>query len=315
MVLDKFLFDNISDFEKLISLKVEKSVSLEFLEKSKVSETQSFGQKISILVSSMANTVGGIVFLGLKTSKKRVVSLENLENVITLDWLNYIIQQNISPDIENVDVKEFVAENVKIIIIKIPKSKQAPHIAFDSRFYARNNSNTILLQEHEIRNLYTKNSNPELEFVGITNTNGTPTNKLGKIDFITFYPKFLIRNIGEKIERVFKIELSMPTSLHDSNYFALQNYFTRFDEDMIVFTINSRNPIFQNEIYTIAEAKLTVNIDNFYDFETGFINIKLFYSKGVRSSKINLVNSLVYNGQKLSIEQFVNNDKQIFIAN
>ena len=188
-------------------------------------------------------------------------------------------------------------------------------MANDNKYYCRNLTNTILLQEHEIRNLYTKNSRPELEFVGVTNTNGNPTNKLGKLDFITFFPKFLIKNSGEQVEDVYKIEISIPSSLHDVNYIAMQNYFTRYDDEMIVFSIKNNNPIFQNEIYTIAEAKIIVNSKNYVDFENGVIEIKLFYSKGVKTTQLDLKTTLTYNKQQLQIEQFVITNEELFLNN
>ena len=315
MIFSNFLFNNISDFNKLIELKAERSINIEFIDSSKISDSKSFEQKITRLVSSMANTIGGIVVLGIKAKRKRAFELENIGDDFSLEWLKFILEKNILPAINNLKIIEFKDENHRIITIKIPRSQKAPHMADDNKYYSRNIINTVLLQEHEIRNLYTKNSKPELEFIGVTNTNGTPTNKLGQIDFITFFPKFLIKNSGEQVEDIYKIEIALPASLHDLNYTAMQNYFTRYDDDMIIFSFTGKNPLFQNEIYTIAEAKLIVNAENFEDFENGIVEIKLFYSKGVKTTQLNLQSTLIYNKQQLQIEQFVGGNGQLIISN
>ncbi len=314
MILSNFSFNNISDFNKLIELKAERAINIEFIDSSKISSSKNFEQKITRLVGSMANTIGGIVFLGIKTKRKKASELECIGGNFSLEWLKFILEKNILPNIENINIIEFSDETHRIITIKIPRSQKAPHMADDNKYYSRNNTNTILLQEHEIRNLYTKNSKPELEFIGVTNTNGAPTNKLGQIDFITFFPKFLIKNSGEQVEDIYKLEIGLPASLHDVNYIAMQNYFTRYDDDMIIFSFTGKSPLFQNEIYTIAEAKLIVNANNFNDFENGIIEIKLFYSKGVKITQLNLMSTLIYNKQQLHIEQFTGQDKQ-FITN
>jgi len=315
MIFSNFLFNNISDFNKLIELKAERAINIEFIDSVKVSVSNNFEQKITRLVSSMANTIGGVVFLGIKTKRKRAIELENINNTFSFEWLKFILEKNILPTIENLKITEFNDGNYRIITIKVPRSQKAPHMANDNKYYSRNIINTVLLQEHEIRNLYTRNSKPELEFIGVTNTNGTPTNKLGQIDFITFCPKFLIKNSGEQVEDIYKIEIALPSSLHDVNYIAMQNYFTRYDDDMIVFSFVGKNPLFQNEIYTIAEAKLIVNANNFDDFENGIVEIKLFYSKGVKATQLNLKSTLIYNKQQLQIEQFVGGNGQLIISN
>lgn len=315
MIFSNFLFDNINDFNKLIDLKAERAINIEFIDSSKLLENKSFEQKITRIVSSMANTIGGVVFLGVKTKRKRAFELQDISGNISLEWIRFILEKNILPKIEELNVFEFTDNNAKIIVIKIPKSQKAPHMADDNKYYSRNIVNTVLLQEHEIRNLYTKNSKPELEFVGVTNTNGTPTNKLGQISFITFFPKFLIKNSGEQVEDVYKIEISIPASLHDVNYIAMQKYFTRFDEDMVVFSITGKNPLFQNEIYTVAEAKLVVNSENYAAFENGIVQIKLFYSKGVKATQLNLKSTLAYNKQQLQIQQFTKPNNHLIISN
>jgi len=315
MIFSNFLFNNISDFNKLIELKAERAINIEFIDSAKISDSKSFEQKITRLVSSMANTIGGVIFLGIKAKRKRAFELKNIGNTFSLEWLQFILEKNILPTIDDLKITEFKNENYRIITIKIPRSQKAPHMADDNKYYSRNVTNTVLLQEHEIRNLYTKNSKPELEFIGVTNTNGTPTNKLGQIDFITFFPKFLIKNSGEQVEDIYKIEIALPSSLHDVNYIAMQNYFTRYDDDMIIFSFTGKSPLFQNEIYTIAEAKLIVNSDNFDDFENGIIEIKLYYSKGVKTTQLNLKSTLVYNKEQLQIEQFVGGNGQLIISN
>jgi len=78
---------------------------------------------------------------------------------------------------------------------------------------------------------------------------------------------------------------------------------------MTVFSITAKSPIFQNEIFTIAEAKLTLNEENYNIFENSNIEIKLFYSQGTKSALIDLKNTLLYNRQFVELSHFKKTNK------
>ena len=298
-------YDNISDFEELIKCKVQKSNNIDFFDSSKISTKVSFENKLIATICGIANTIGGILFLGIKSQRKKATAISFIkDNNFTKKYLSHLISLNIKPYPDNIEIIEFTAQEGKLFAIKINKSTKAPFLSNDYRYYTRYAEKTVLMEENQIRNLFTLNSKPELDFVGLINTSGVPTLNDGKIVRINFYPKFLIKNTGSHIERFYKIEIGIPTELHDVNFSVLHDYFSRYEDNRTIFSIKAKSPIFQNEIYTIAEAKLVVNSENYHIFENSSIYIKLFYSQGTKQSIIDLKNTFLYNKKIIEPEHF-----------
>lgn len=298
-------YDNINDFEDLILYKVSRDINIEFFNSSKVKNTTSFENNIIINTSAFSNSIGGLIVLGIKAVRKKAHDIDYItDKNITKKYIENLLSFNIKPSIESIEVCEYKTENGSLFAIKIPRSKLAPHISSDYRYYSRQSDKTVLMPEHEIRNLFSKNIKPELDFVGVVNTGGVPTLSDGKADRMNFFPKFLIKNSGGAIERFYKLEIAIPSALHDISFSVLHDYFSRYDEDMIIFSIKGKSPLFQNEIFTIAEAKLTVDSSNYHVFENSSIEIKLFYSQGSKSSLIDLKNTFLYNRRLVELAQF-----------
>jgi len=297
-------FNNIHDFEDLIYFKISRDINIEFFNASKVKVNQSFENRFVSTVAAFSNTIGGIVFLGFQTVRKKVKSFDYIkDNEITKKYLKNIISFNIKPFLD-VEINEFKSKDGSLFAVKVRRSDFAPHMANDFKYYTRQADKTALMPEHEIRNLFTKNNKPELDFVGIINTGGIPTLSEGMIERMNFFPKFLIKNSGAVIERFYKVEIYIPTALHDVSFFVLHDYFSHYDEEMTVFSISAKNPIFQNEIFTIAEAKITLTEENYHLFENSNIKIKLFYSQGTKSALIDLKSTLLYNRKFIEFSHF-----------
>jgi len=266
-------------------------------------------QWLSCYISAFANSNGGTVIFGIKTERGRAfeIDLVNFKNVSSF-WLKTLLENEISPIIENLDVYE-VADNNNVesgfIVVKIPKSPHRPHMASDNRFYQRVGNKTEMMQEQRVRELYNLASVSEMEFVGIINTQGVPTLENSRIVNMNFYPKFLVRNAGSSIEKYFKFELWLPSDLHDTSFLPLQNYFNRLEEKFSVFSVPNRQPVFQNEICNILEAKLFVNNENIQSFNKGEMLIKLFYSRGIKEFNYNLQETFTYENKFLSVSDFV----------
>jgi len=297
-------FNNITDYEDLIIYKVSRDINIEFFNASKVKANQNFENKFITTVAAFSNTIGGIIFLGIHAVRKKAKTIDYITDTnITKKYLQNLISFNIKPFLD-VDINEFKTNNGSLFAIKVKPSDSAPHMANDFKYYSRQADKTALMPEHEIRNLFSKNNKPELDFVGIINTGGVPTLSDGMVERMNFFPKFLIKNSGAVIERFYKVEISIPTALHDVSFFVLHDYFSRYDEEMTIFSIPAKSPIFQNEIFTIAEAKLSLTEENYHVFENSNIEIKLFYSRGTKSALIDLKNTLLYNRQVVELSHF-----------
>jgi hypothetical protein len=127
----------------------------------------------------------------------------------------------------------------------------------------------------------------------------------GKYSEINFYPKFLIRNISSAIEHTYKFELYIPSALHDPSFSPLQYNFSKHDGIYSVFGISNKSPLFQEELATIIEAKLTVNRDNFHVYENENIIIKLYYSSGIRKHEYRIRDTFRFRQIELKKDNFI----------
>ncbi|MBN2682305.1 MAG: ATP-binding protein [Bacteroidales bacterium] len=300
------------DIDLLLLNKAEESLWLEFVTGKDLNpDSEASINKISILVSAMANTGGGWIIYGIDTRKRRAFSYSFVDgNKVSKIWLKGILESRISRNIKNLRVEQVFFERKpekSIILIKIPQSPDAPHMNWDYKFYKRSAFKEIVMEENEIRAAYLKTNVTEVEFFGIINTNGVPILSEGKIVSISFFPKFLVRNISKNIERNYKMEISIPSEIYDKSFTGIQEYFVRNEGSNNVFSVPNKNPLFQEELATVLEAKLTVNLDSFQDFANGEIRVKLFYSNGIKEHTISLSDSFRYKNRRISIEEFSRN--------
>jgi hypothetical protein len=302
MFLFEYKFDNLQDFDKMLTARMSKSNNIDCFSVTKT-ENKSFAQQFLKTVTAMANSSKSILFLGIKCKQGKISNLENLPGNLSKEYIHSIINANISP-LPDYEIIEFSNEDIRIIALRI-KDTHSPHQFSDGRFYIRKNSKNQIMTEAELRYLFFQKSKPQVEFVGITNTSGIPSYKNGKIEQVVFFPKFIIRNAGNAVENIYKVNISIPTSIIDTGFLALQNYFSHFDENNTIFSIPAKSPLFQNELSIIAEAKLIVTNNNFQDFFNGQIKITIYYSQSANENIIKTFHTFTYNKKTLNINDFL----------
>lgn len=264
---------------------------------------------LSKYISAFANTRGGTVIFGIKKGRGRASEICGVDlSKVTAFWLETLLHNEISPAIEKLEVYEIPFANNSsngLLVVTIPKSTLRPHMASDKRFYHRVGLREEVMDENRVRELYNLVSVPDMEFVGIINTNGVPTLENGQFINVNFYPKFLVRNSGSAVEKIFKFELWLLSELHDASFSPLQNYFNRLEGRYSVFSVPSRQPVFQGEICNILEAKLFVNHENIASFLESEMIIKLYYSRGIKEFTYKLTETFTYENKCLSVPDFV----------
>ena len=263
---------------------------------------------LSKCISAQANSGGGTLFFGIKPYRGRALEIIPVDfNIIPLNWLENILRFEIFPSINKLDIYSIsINDNDQegIIVINVPDSLLRPHMASDYRYYQKTGRNEELMAEHRVRELYNKAALPQMEFLGILNTNGVSTLENGKLSTVTFYPKFLIRNSGNGIEKNLKFELWIPTVFHDPNFSSLQNHFSRLEGSYTVFTFPNRTAIFQDEICTIAEAKLVVDSDYFAEFKEGKMLLRIYHSSGMKELDFMLIETFTIENKVLEENHF-----------
>lgn len=264
--------------------------------------------KMAKIICALANSGGGDIIYGISVKRGRANSFEPVISFNRSDdWLINEIQSQIDKPIKDIkiDTLEFNEnDKSKIIHLSVPANNDQPHMFFDSRYYKWQKNKVVLLDEAEVRMLYGKLSACELEFLGIYNTNGLPLLSAGKYSSMSFYPKLLIRNAGNIVEKDYKIEISFPAKLYEESFQPLQSLFIRHDGAYVVFGNKGNHPLFQQEIATMIEAKIAVTLENVDVFLSEYLNVVLYYSNGIKKHSLKLSDTLTYNGRMLRKEEF-----------
>lgn len=255
-------------------------------------------------INAIANQGGGTLVLGLQTFRHRAQKIIGIDINERMEfWLKTLIKTKISPVIENLAVYTLNVNNKNVLIISV-ESTDVPYMVLNDGYYGWSDLKPRKLHEQEIRQLYQNSHKPQLEYVGVMNTQGVALLENGVPFSIQFYPKFLIRNAGTSPEKDYKVELWFPSSLTDANFSPLQQYFHRLDGVYSVFSIPGKTTLFQDEVYTIAEAKLVLHHENIDDFLNYDFLIYLFYSKGKKTYHFKLSETFNYQKQKIADAYF-----------
>ncbi|MDR2010066.1 MAG: ATP-binding protein [Bacteroidales bacterium] len=295
-------------YKDLIANNTRMHNSLLFFKGNEIDLSSAAMAKLAKNICAVSNSGGGELIYGILQKQGRAESFDPVRNFNkNTEWLFHEIQSQIDKPVK--DLKIFtipVDGESKIIHFSIPANNDQPHMFADNKYYKWQNKKPVVLDETEVRMLYGKLSICELEFLGIYNTNGIPVLSGGKFSSMSFYPKILIRNAGNIVEKEYKTEISFPAKLYEENFQPLQSLFIRHDGSYAVFGQKGNHPLFQQEISTMIEAKIAVNVENIDIFLKENINITLYFSNGIKKHSLKLSDTLTYNGKKLKKEDFSN---------
>ncbi|MDR3695675.1 ATP-binding protein [Mucilaginibacter sp.] len=157
--------------EYLISIiqdRIEESINLEFKGAGALERQDNKVKEISKDISAFANSAGGIIIYGLKEdniNKHLASSIEPIERkLISKEWLEQIIQSNIQPRIEDIQIYpiEIDGDVEKVVyLINVGKSSTA-HQANDHKYYRRYNFISVPMNDYEVRDVFNRPKHPKL---------------------------------------------------------------------------------------------------------------------------------------------------------
>jgi hypothetical protein len=304
-----FSIETHEDIQKIISLNVKEDLHIAFKSwKDFDIHSAKKSEQLTLLCSSFANTIGGHIFFGIDVKRHKAVGLlPGSLSIESKEQLEYFLQSNICPAIENLAIKQIYIDgdlSKTILVIHVPNSDLAPHMAQDKRYYKRSDLKEVIMQEHEVRELYQRSKKAEIDIYAILNTNGIPTLEGGKYQKVNFYPRFLIKNVSSVIEHHYKMELYIPSGLYNPNFSVLQQHFARLEDHYSVFSIANNSPLFQHELATVLDANIIIDADNYKLFAQSDIIIKLYYSNGIKTKYYRLLDIFLYQNKQLRNEDF-----------
>lgn len=150
------------DIKLFISQQIEENKNLDYKEIQIFDNTD----KLSVIISSFANTEGGSLILGISENEiqdekgniVRIYPKEPTWGNLSLDKesLENKIISKISPPIDGLEIQPVRNDknDKNIFLIDVPKSANAPHMSFDNRYHGRLNFRTIPLEHHQVSSLF-----------------------------------------------------------------------------------------------------------------------------------------------------------------
>ena len=145
--------------EALIENEVRESKSIEYKQEPP-GKADSDVVPFLATVSSLANTAGGDLLLGVKANKGVPVELSGIQ-IGDVDReklrLEHMLLNGVEPRLPGVDIQVIeVAEDTYVLVIRVAGSWSAPHrVAKNSKFYARNSAGRYELDVGELRDAFT----------------------------------------------------------------------------------------------------------------------------------------------------------------
>ena len=279
---------NIDDITALIDNEAEESVYLDFKAAGSLSKDDKKKAEIAKDVSAFANSDGGIIVYGIEEQEHKAHALSYIDgNTYTKEWLEQVIQDNIQRRIEGLEIFP-IRDNgditKSIYIVKIPRSSNTPHMSADKCYYKRNNFRSVKMEEYEVRDLFYRESTPNLKINGYNFYQSDESD-----DYITFGFIAQVWNDSNTIATLYKLNCYIENYNGFNNLSWAQNM-TEMDYSILdgprlkVFQLG-KYPLFPNEAIDMLRFKLEIKIE---DVEA-FINnatIELLLMFGNKTDKL-----------------------------
>ncbi|MBN8693062.1 MAG: ATP-binding protein [Bacteroidetes bacterium] len=291
----------IADIQSLIDNSIEESINLDFKAADALQNTDGKKKEVGKDISALANSDGGIIVYGLSEQGHVAHALSYINgNIFTKEWLEQVINTNIHRRISDIKIfpirnNENIAES--IYVVRVPASKNAPHMMKDNRFYRRFNFESVPMEEYEVRWLYNQKEKTDLEILDPIITGGGRAGELNSLTFIDFHVSFQVKNISNAIEDKFKAELKVPILVYlsaENNPNLGAN--TRRDGDFMICSIPSTSSLFQDDQTTCCQLNVRIRNHNKDAACNNPVVLKLYYSNGTKTKEFNLGDILQFSG-------------------
>ncbi|HEY5125099.1 MAG TPA: ATP-binding protein, partial [Ignavibacteria bacterium] len=181
-----------ADLEKLITDEVEESFNLEYKGADAIQNTDGKKKEIAKDVSSFANSAGGVIIYGIKEFDEeekrylpeRITPINRTQ--YTKEWLEQIINSNISPKIEGLKIYPVTLDDFNEVayVVEIPQGTTAHQNTKDHRYYRRYNFEAIPMLDYEIKDIMNRIKHPLIEI------RFEIQKRTFKVNENSFFPKF-----------------------------------------------------------------------------------------------------------------------------
>lgn len=139
-------FNSLEDIQSLIQNRIEESITLEY-------KKELDNKEIAKDVSAFANTEGGTIIYGVQSRDKVPTGINWLAGRGVEERIQNVVMTTIHPRLEGIQVIRLpnpINDSEALFVVSIPKSPQAPHMAFN-RYYSRRGSVSSPMEDAEIK--------------------------------------------------------------------------------------------------------------------------------------------------------------------
>lgn len=274
---------SIEDINNLIINEVEENIHLDYKAAGALDKKDEKKRtEITKDISAFANSDGGIIVYGISEIDHRPKEISPVDGrVYTKEWLENVIQQ-IQPRIEDLNIYPIRVDDIgqSIYVVKIPRSRNAPHMARDKRYYKRFNFKSEPMEDYEVKDLYNRVSTPKIKIDGCTfvRTDETETRyeyqltakivNEGKLPCNSYKLNFYINNF-----RFCDINQKPENPIFS---------YTAINRNRLKLGISSQEAIYPNEELDLGHISVSVKKEDDSLFWKGLvIDMILFYSGGM----------------------------------
>ncbi|MFO7790594.1 MAG: putative DNA binding domain-containing protein [Bacteroidales bacterium] len=291
------------DLYHLVEQRIPAHQHLHYIKGDDFTHDEKYLTRLAKTVSAMANSGGGIIIIGIKPYRHKAKEFSSINEKPDTTLIHHILIANINPFPEGMFIKPIeINSGLFCLVISIPKGKQA-YMFSDYRYYGFENHKANKLDADAVSALHHRTTSKHLEIYSIYNTQGIPEMKDGKFSIVRFYPKVLIRNAGDAMEKDYKIEIVMPAPLYEENS-NLTNHFSHYEGKDVVFSFPGKEPLFGSEIHMMLDFIIKVTHKNIESFENNKLQFRLYYSEGVHRQSFPLRELFTYKGNLLKSADF-----------
>jgi hypothetical protein len=248
-----------SEIQRYIDDEEEESLTLDYKAASALAKSDGKKTEITIAVSAMANSAGGIIIYGLRehpTARHKAEKLDPIDRTqFSKEWLEHVIN-NIRPRLNGViihPVSLATGPNDVAYVVEIPQSNTA-HQANDKRYYRRFNFECVPMEDFEIRDIMNRATIPDVEVeFKYMKLGGSAENRLYRI-----HP--VLANLGTQVVNNFKLEFIVPRPVAlEGQQLAhpLENVQITLDSNNdYVISYQSKRVLFPHEVRNLGEELL-----------------------------------------------------------
>lgn len=271
----------------LIRSGAEESVHMEFKAGDALDRTDGKKKEISKDVSSIANSDGGIIIYGLAEQRHKASNYAFVDGtVFSKEWLEQVINSKIKRRIPDLTIDVIRVGNKiqqSVYVVKIPRSYDAPHMASDGRYYKRYNFESVLMEEFEVRDAFSRTSETQLKLLPLEFRPSIVSEKKGLIDTMRLQVILDVQNVSKTIENTYKTIVRVPRGVYDSSKSRqdLEQFFRKYQPDYALLNIPASTPLFPKEVNTLANFYLDIRKEHLKELSQFPLKIRFYYSNGI----------------------------------